>query len=139
MPSEIAVPFRVDLNGRVVATTNPDAQVRLHVLALLNTTPVERAMVPGYGTDLVGLLFGDPDGDEIASQASIRVRNAMQEHEPGVDLIRAVPDNQDSEGNFAVVDVEYRRLDAPDATVTAAMANQAIIGANGVVREIVRG
>lgn len=138
MPTEISVPFRVDLNGRVVTTDDPDAQVRLHVLALLNTTPVERAMVPGYGTDLVGLMFGDPDGDEVAAQATIRIRGAMQDHEPGVDLVRAVADEQDSEGNFAAIDVEYRRLDAPDSAAVA-NANVAILGANGVVREIVRG
>lgn len=47
MSSEINVPFRVDGNGRVVTASNPDAQIRLHVLALLNTIPEERAMVPG--------------------------------------------------------------------------------------------
>lgn len=138
MPSEIAVPFRLDGNGRVVAATNPDDQVRLHVLALLHTTPEERAMVPGYGTDLVGLMFGDPDGDEVAVQAGLRIRASMREFEPGVDLIRVDPDLDGSEGNFARVDVEYRRLDAADSG-TVANSNTAIIGANGVVREIVRG
>lgn len=138
MPTEIAIPFRVDLNGRVVTTDNPDTQVRQHVLALLNTTPIERAMVPGYGSDLTDLLYGDPDADEIAAQASLRVRDAMKMHEPGVDLIKAVANTQDSDENLSVIEVEYRRLDAPDSTVVA-NANMAVIGANGVIREIVRG
>lgn len=138
MPSEIAVPFRVDGNGRVVTTDDPDAQVRLHVLALLNTIPEERAMVPGYGTDLVGLVFGDPDGDAVAAQASLRIRQSFQAYEPGVDLVKAEPDLQDSDGNYAFIDVEYRRLDAADSAAVA-NSNTAIIGANGVVREIVRG
>ena len=94
-------------------------------------------MVPGYGTDLLSLMFEDPDAEEVAAQASIRVRAAMAAHEPGVDLISALP-NPTSSGNFAVIDVEYRRLDAADSAVVA-NANAAIIGANGVVREIVRG
>lgn len=138
MPSEIAMPFRLDGSGRVVKISDPDAQVRQHVLALLNTTPQERAMVPGYGTGLVGLLFGDPDGDEVASQAAVMVRTAMKTWEPGVDLIRAAPDQERSVENRAVVEVEYRRLDAADSE-TVANANTAVIGANGVVREVVRG
>jgi phage baseplate assembly protein W len=137
MPSEIDVPFRLDGTGSVVTTDNPDAQVRLHVLALLNTTPAERAAVPGYGTDLLGLMFEDPDADEVATQAALRIRQAMKDHEPGVDLISADP-NQRSDGNFALIDVEYRRLDSADSAVVA-NANMAIIGASGVVREIVRG
>lgn len=138
MPSEIAVPFRVDGSGRVVTVSDPDAQVRLHVLALLNTVPEERVMVPGYGVNTVGLLFDDPDGEEIAIQASMQIREAFNAWEPGVGLVRAEASGEDSEGNFSVVDVQYRRLDAADSG-TVANSNTAIIGANGTVREIVRG
>jgi phage baseplate assembly protein W len=138
MPSEIAVPFRLDGNGRVVAVRDPDEQVHQHVLALINTQPNERAMVPGYGTDLVGLVFGDPDGDEVAVQAGLMVRAAMQTFEPGVDLIEVTPELDKSGDNFAQVRVQYRRLDAADSG-SVANSNTAIIGANGVVREIVRG
>lgn len=138
MPSEIDVPFRLDGNGRVVKTDHPDDQVRLHVLALLNTGPSERAMVPGYGTELVSLVFSDPDGDAVATQASLMVRESMRLYEPGVDLIRVAPNSVDSGGNLASLDVDYRRLDAADAS-TVANANTAVIGSNGVVREIVRG
>lgn len=138
MPSEIAHPFRLDTSGRVVTVDHPDAQVRQHVLALLNTTPAERVMVPGYGTDIVSLVFGDPDGDEVATQATIMVRDAMALHEPGVGLIRAEPNFGESGENVASIEVEYQRLDAAD-TPAIANANTAIIGANGSVREIVRG
>lgn len=137
MPTEISVPFRLDGNGRVVTTSNLDAQVRLHVLALLNTIPEERAMVPGYGTDLVNLVFEDADPDEVSTQASMMVRDAFATHEPGVQLVKADP-VEDTPGNLAQVDVEYRRLDAPDSG-SVANTNTAIIGASGAVREIVRG
>jgi phage baseplate assembly protein W len=138
MPTEIAVPFRVDRNGRVVTVSDPDAQVRLHVLALLNTLPLERVMVPGYGTDSVGLLFGDPDGDEVATQTATRVRDAFGAFEPGVRLVRVEPHLDDSQENYAFVDVDYQRLDAADSG-SVVNSNAAIIGANGAVREIVRG
>lgn len=138
MPSEIAIPFRVDGNGRVVTTSDQDAQVRLHVLALINTVPVERAMVPGYGTNVLGLVFGDPDGDEVAAQAAVLVRDAFATWEPGVELLKSEANERDSEDNWAVIEVDYRRRDAADSG-TVANSNVAIIGANGRVREVVRG
>ena len=138
MSSEISVPFMVDGNGRVVTTSDPDAQVRLHVLALINTTPEERAMVPGYGTEVTSLVFSDPDADEVATQASLMIRDAFAAWEPGVELVQATANERDSEDNWAVIDVDYRRKDAADSG-TVANANVAVIGANGVVREVVRG
>lgn len=135
MPTELAVPFRLDGNGRVVTTSDPDTQVRQHVLALINTTPVERAMVPGYGTDLQGLMFEDED--EVEAQVALRVQDSMRTFEPGVELIHAVADPVEEIG-FARVSIEYRRKDAPDSA-TLANANVAIVGTNGEVREVVRG
>lgn len=135
MPTEIAVPFRLDGNGHVVAVSDPDAQVRQHFLALINTTPDERAMVPGYGTDLLNLVFEDEE--EVETQVALRIKDALRSFEPGVELIRATPDSVSEQG-FAGVSLEYRRLDAPDSA-TLANANVAVVGANGVVREVVRG
>lgn len=137
MPSEIAVPFRLDGNGRVVAVTDPDAQVRQHVLALLHTIPEERAMVPGYGTDTSVLMFGD-DNEEIATQFSIRAREAMQRFEPGVELLSVSAQAEDLDEGAKALNVEFRRLDAPDSSAVA-NANRAVIGVGGVVRDLVRG
>ena len=138
MPVEIDMPFRADGSGRIAMTDDPDAQVRLHVLALLSTIPEERAMVPGYGTRLIDYVFENPDGDEVATMAAVTVQDAFRDWEPGVELVEASADEADSEGNIAVVKVDYRRLDAADSG-TVANANQAVISANGVVREVVRG
>lgn len=135
MAVEIAVPFRLDGRGHVVTVSDPDAQVRQHVFALVATHPEERAMVPGYGTNLTGLLFEDED--EVETQVTLRVQESMTRHEPGVDLISVVPDNIGGDGS-ANVTVNYRRLDAPDVS-TIANANMAVIGVNGEVREVVRG
>lgn len=138
MPSEIAVPFRLDTNGQVVMINDLDAMVRQHVLALLNTAPVERPMISGYGTNINRLMFEDMDGDEVAAQATILIRESFAAFEPGVRLVKADPDYDKSQDNLSVVNVEYQRLDAPDSGDVMNM-NSAIIGANGVVREIVRG
>lgn len=135
MPTEIAVPFRLDGNGRVVTVSDPDGQVRQHVMALVNTTPEERAMVPGYGTNLAGLLFEDEE--EVEAQVILRVKDSVRSWEPGVEIISAIPDPMDTPG-YAKVAVEYRRLDAPDSA-TLANANVAVVGTNGEVREVVRG
>lgn len=137
MSSEIAVPFRLDGNGRVVTVTDPDAQVRQHVMALVNTHPEERPMVPGYGVDMTSLLFSDVDTEEIASQVSIRVRAAAQQFEPGVEIMEVQDEADDNHGSRGMT-MEYRRLDAPDSS-SVANANVAVIGANGTVREVVRG
>jgi phage baseplate assembly protein W len=134
--TELAVPFRLDGNGRVVTVSDPDAQVRLHVRALVGTIPEERAMVPGYGTNLTGVLFDDED--EVEAQVALRVKDAMKAHEPGVELLSVTPDPDTSAHGFAKVSLEYRRLDAPDSA-TLANANVAVIGVNGEVREVVRG
>lgn len=138
MTTEIAVPFRLDSTGRVTTVSDPDAQVRQHVLALLNTSPTERVMVPGYGMDITSLVFADSDGDTVATQTAIMVRDAFAQFEPGVSLVKAEPNHDQSRDNIASVDIQYRRLDAPDSGALA-NANTAIIGANGIVREIVRG
>lgn len=137
MASEIAVPFRLDGNGRVVTVTDPDVQVRQHIMALVNTHPDERPMIPGYGVDLTPLPFSDADTEEIAAQVSIRVRAAAQQFEPGVEVMEVVPEPDDNDGTRRMT-MEYRRLDAPDSS-SVANANVAVIGANGTVREVVRG
>lgn len=93
-------------------------------------------MVPGYGTNLMGLLFDDED--EVEAQVALRVKDSMRAYEPGVELISVTPDPASSDEGFAKVSLEYRRLDAPDSA-TLANANVAVIGTNGEVREVVRG
>lgn len=137
MPSEIALPFHLGLDGRVVMVSDPDAQIRQHVWALINTQPAERVTVPGYGVPTMDLVFEGNDGDDVATLATTMITEAMETHEPGV-LLQGVTVNPDTEENLAKVDVLYARRDAADSG-TVANANEAIIGASGVVREVVRG
>lgn len=139
MPSEIAVPFRVDRDGRIVTTSNQDAQARLHVLALVNTNPLERAAVPGYGVTLGDLLFEGMDPEAVSSSAEVLLTTAFATWEPGIQINQVTGEENSPGDGVAVVNVDYSRRDASDTDVAVANANVAIIGANGVVREVVRG
>ncbi len=136
MPVELAVPFHLGSTGRFALTSDPDDQIRQHVLALVNTYPPERVTVPGYGVNLPPLVFENLDPDEVGIQARTLITDAMAKHEPGVELVQVTP-KEEGDG-VAVVDVRYARKDAADSGV-AANANTVVISAGGVIREIVRG
>lgn len=139
MPSEISVPFRIGRDRRVVTVSDTDAQIRQHVRALVNTHPNERAGVPGYGVPLNTTLFEGMDPEEIGTMAEVMLRQGFEDWEPGLELQQVTPDEQESYDNKAVLDVRYARRDAADTNVGVANSNTAIIGANGTVREAVRG
>lgn len=134
MPSEIAVPFRVS-GGRVVTASDPDALVRLHMLSLVNTQPDERVMLAGYGVDTHSLVFEDMDSEDRATQASRMIASSVESWEPGIRLDEVAIDPGD---DTTVIDVHFSRKDAADSGAVA-NANEAVIGANGYVQEIVRG
>ena len=136
MPSEIAVPFRV-ADGHIATVSDPDLQVRQHVRALVSTQPEERVMVPGYGLATNSELFSEADADELADQMVAKVSTAFTNWEPGVG-VESVEAVDDDDGALVMLNVNYYRKDAADSG-TAANANLAVIGANGVVREVVRG
>jgi uncharacterized protein len=136
MPSEIAMPFRLGTDGRVVTVSDPDALVRQHVLALVNTQPGERVMLPQYGVGTAALVFEDDDVEDISARAATMVSDAFTLWEPGVRLASVMPVTSDD--RIARVDVTYSRLDSPD-TGAAANSNTAIIAQDGTVKEQVRG
>ena len=136
MPKEIAIPFRFGSDGRVATVDNPDVQVRQHVQSLINTQPTERVMLQNYGVNSHGLLFSNDDPQELALSLSRRVTSAFDEWEPGVSVTRAQPDVTDE--GVARVDIMYKRKDSP-YTSSSEGVNTAMVGSNGVVREVIRG
>lgn len=139
MSSEMSIPFRLNSSGRVVATSDQNSQVRLHVLALVNTNPVERVMVPGYGVEVNDTLFENDDDtdDEVSALVSTLLKESFSVWEPGVGL-SGTSVGKDFDGKISSVNVNYNRKDAADSG-TLANANVAIIGAGGTIKEIVRG
>ena len=138
MPIEIAMPFRLAAGGGIATTSDPNEQIRNHVMSLINTEPWERAVLIDYGTPLDEQLF-ENDDEAIAAELADSIRNSMATWEPGVVIqsIRPVP-GPNGDG-LASVDVRYSRVDAPDTGVRGTGTNIAVIRIGGHVDEVVRG
>lgn len=136
MPVEIAIPFRLDDTGRIAVESNPNAQIRQHVMSLINTEPSQRVVISDYGVPLVDALF-DNDDDTVAFELAELIKGAFARWEPGVALqnVDAVPGELD--GRTTVV-VNWVRQDAPE-THTAKNTNVATVRIGGHVDERVRG
>ena len=137
MPSEIAVPFRLDENNRIAAVSNHDAQIRQHVMSLVNTSPGERSVYADYGIPLSDVLF-EEDDEQIVSDLAEDISERLSRYEPGVALrdVKAIP-GTDEAVTFEVV---YERADAPgSSSFTRQHANVAVISESGQVSEVIRG
>lgn len=137
MPVEIAIPFRLDDTGRVAVEANPNAQIRQHVMSLINTEPSQRVVLSNYGVPLSRSLFANND-ESVAFELAELIKSAFARWEPGVALsnVNAVP-GQMGDG-LATVAVNWIRQDAPEMH-TAKGTNVATIRIGGHVDERVRG
>src|SRR5262245_49206354 len=106
MPIEIAIPFALDRGGAIAATSDPNEQIRNHVMSLINTEPSERAVLIDYGVPLEEQLF-ENDDEAVAAELSDYINNALTTWEPGV-VIQSVSPVPTASGNgYATVDVRY--------------------------------
>lgn len=138
MPIEIAVPFRLASGGGIATTSDPNEQIRNHVMSLINTEPWERAVLIDYGTPLDEQMF-ENDDEAVAAELAENIRTSMATWEPGVTVlsIRNVP--TPAGDGVSSVDVRYSRVDAPDTGVRGTGTNIAVIRVGGHVDEVVRG
>lgn len=138
MPVEIAVPFRLDENNRIALVSNPNEQIRQHVMSLVNTEPGERTANGGYGLPLTDLLFEEND-EMLATDLADDLSSKLGEWEPGV-VLRSVQTVPSGDDGAVSVEVQYQRADAPDsATLNRQHTNVAVVSAAGHVSEVVRG
>lgn len=139
MPSEISTPFRLDPNHALAVETDPNVQIRQHVDSLINTSPGERVVLGNYGVPLADSLF-EGDDDEVASDLSSDITDAMAIFEPGVGIKQIVPIAGLPGDGIATVSVQYLRTDAPTTSIAASRSqNIAVISASGKVTQVVRG
>lgn len=137
MPIEIDTPFRLDQSGRVLATADPNRQIRNHVMSLVNTSPGERLVIRDYGIPLLSAVFESGAGT-VAGMLGSTIRSALAKWEPGVRLLSVSPVSTDESRGTAMVDVQYERVDAPN-TAGSSSTNYAAIRVGGHVSEVVRG
>lgn len=140
MPVEISIPFRLGPDKRIATESNPDAQIRQHVMSLVNTEPGERVVLGDYGVPLSDLVF--EDGDVVVANAlAIDIANALGTFEPGVAIQEIVPGPTRSTGDgLDTVNVKYLRTDAPTSSTSVSRSqNVAVISTGGHVSEVIRG
>jgi phage baseplate assembly protein W len=112
MPSEILIPFALDVNGGVAQTTDPDVQQEQHVSSLIGTNPGERVMRPTYGIPTDSYLFTGNTAN-IATMITKDVKQAMATFEPGI-TVNSVTPVWNNQLGVADIDVDY--LAAPEDT-----------------------
>lgn len=107
MSLEIAQPFTVNQSGGIANVSDPDLQVHQHVNALISTIQGERVMLPGYGLNLSGLIFGNNDPMLIQVMQN-DVTKAFSKWEPNISLTSVKPAaSTDEMLGIAAVDVVY--------------------------------
>lgn len=141
MPIEIAIPFALAPGGGIASTSDPNEQIRNHVMSLINTEPFERPVLVDYGVPLDEQLFENTD-EAVATELADYITNAMAKWEPGVVIQSIAPVASETGHGVATVDVRYQRVDAPESNLGGAQGsntNVAVIRIGGHVDEVVRG
>lgn len=139
MPSEISVPFRLGPDKRIATESNPDAQIRQHVMSLINTEPGERVILGDYGVPVSSLVF-ESDNVAVASDLASDIADALSTFEPGVAIKEIAPVAGEAGDGLATVSVRYLRTDAPTSSnVVSRSQNVAVISTGGRVSEVIRG
>lgn len=104
---EIALPFRLDNQGRVAVVTDPDRIARQHLTSYLMTRPGERTMRPTFGTDVRNFLFEDLDPLQVGLLVQ-RVQDKVSADVPNVKLIGLTFGNDYDQGALMLT-VEFAR------------------------------
>jgi phage baseplate assembly protein W len=139
MPSEISIPFRLGPDSKIAVETDPNAQIRQHVMSLVNTEPGERVVLAEYGVPLSDALFEGSD-EVVAQDVALDIAEAMATYEPGVKIQEIAPVPGNSGDGLATVSFKYLRTDSPTTNIAVARnQNVAVITAGGKVSEVIRG
>lgn len=134
MSTEIKLPFQLGSNG-VIATVSDDATVAdQHVRSLISTVLGERVMLPTYGLNLAGLVFGNND-PILINVIQNDVTEAFAQWEPNINLLSINPAQAtDAQSGVAAVDVEYTVASTNVvSTVTSPIFQQATISVGGTI------
>jgi phage baseplate assembly protein W len=102
-----AFPFAIEGGSGRIAVVSYEEAVRQSILLILETAPGERVMRPEFGCGIHELVFQVIDTALIA-QVEQRVRGALTEFEPRIDLLDVnVDQSWISEGRLEVA-IDFR-------------------------------
>jgi phage baseplate assembly protein W len=107
MSTEIQLPFQLGPNGVVSTVSDTPTVTDQHVQSLLSTIQGERVMLPTYGLNLAGLVFGNND-PVLTGVIQADVTDAFAQWEPAINLT-SISQSQATDAQFgiAAVNVEY--------------------------------
>jgi uncharacterized protein len=134
MSVEIQLPFQLGPNGIIATVTEASVIADQHVQALISTVQGERVMVPTYGLNLAGLIFGNND-PILVNVIQNDVINAFQLWEPSIQLTNVNPaQSTDAQQGIAAVDVEYIVTNTNAVgTATTPIYQQATLSTGGTI------
>lgn len=99
-------PLQVTPDGRI-ASSRHERKIEESILLILSTAPGERVMMPDYGCGLHELVFEPNDARTLALVAH-HVRQALNRHEPRIDLLDVHADSSAEAPNLLLVRINYR-------------------------------
>lgn len=137
MSVEIQLPFQLGANGMIATVSDAATVVEQHVQSLISTVTGERVMLPTYGLNLAGLVFGNND-DILVNVIQNDVLEAFTQWEPNISLLNVNPaQSTDAQSGLAAVDVQYTSstLNAV-GTATSPIFQQATISPGGTITNV---
>lgn len=134
MSTEIMLPFQLGPNGTIATVSDDATVVEQHVNSLISTVAGERLMLPTYGLQLAGLVFGNND-PVLLNVIQNDVLNAFAQWEPNIEILSVNPSQStDAQSGVAAVDVQYLNSTANAvATANAAIFQQATMSVGGTI------
>jgi hypothetical protein len=107
MSTEIMLPFQLGPNGTIATVSDTPTVIEQHVQSLISTVQGERVMLPTYGLNLHGLVFGAND-PILMGVIQTEVTETFSQWEPSINLLAIDPSQQtDAQFGVAAVNVEY--------------------------------
>ena len=134
MSTEIQLPFQLGPNGAIATVSDAQTVVEQHVNSLISTARGERIMVPTYGLQLAGLIFGNND-PVLLNVIQNDVIDSFAQWEPSITIADVNPSHAtDAQSGVAAVDVQYTstQLNAV-GTFTAPVFQTATISVGGTI------
>ena len=134
MSVEIQLPFQLGPNGMIATVSNDATVVDQHVQSLISTVAGERVMLPTYGLNLAGLVFGNND-PILVNVIQNDVADAFTQWEPNINLLNVNPSQStDAQSGLAAVDVQYTsRTTNAVGTATSPIYQQATMSPGGTI------
>lgn len=132
--TEIQLPFQLGPNGTIATVSEDAAVVDQHVQSLISTVQGERVMLPTYGLNLAGLVFGNND-PVLVNLIQNDVNEAFALWEPNIVLLSVNPaQSTDAQAGVAAVNVQYQASNVNAVpTANSPIYQQATISVGGTI------